>query len=111
MRGDSMSYEVIVYKITVNDTGKKYIGYHKGKFDGTYHHSSKCPVFMKDFAEGNNTIDCVATGTVIDMATLEHNMLLKLTQRIMTNTTTSQMVVVCTSRLLVSWMISWNFTS
>ena len=77
MRGDSMSYEAYVYKITVNDTGKKYIGYHKGKFDGTYHHSSKCPVFMKDFAEGNNTIDCVATGTVIDMATLEHNMLLE----------------------------------
>ena len=72
-----MSYEAYVYKITVNDTGKKYIGYHKGKFDGTYHHSSKCPVFMEDFAEGNNTIECVATGTVIDMATLEHNMLLE----------------------------------
>ena len=29
-------YEAYVYEITVNDTGKKYIGYHKGKFDGTY---------------------------------------------------------------------------
>ena len=72
-----MQYEAYVYKITVNDTGKKYIGYHKGKFDGTYHHSSKCPIFMEDFAKGNNTIECVATGTVIDMATLEHNMLLE----------------------------------
>ena len=72
-----MNYEAYVYKITVNDTGKKYIGYHKGKFDGTYHHSSKCPIFQEDFAKGDNTIECVATGTSIDMATLEHNMLLE----------------------------------
>lgn len=70
-------YEAYVYEITVNDTGKKYIGYHKGKFDGTYHHSSKCSVFQEDFAKGNNTIKCVATGTVIDMATLEYKMLLE----------------------------------
>ena len=72
-----MNYEAYVYQITVNDTGKKYIGFHKGKFDGTYHHSSKCPIFQKDFAKGNNTIECVATGTAIDMATLEHDMLLE----------------------------------
>ena len=77
MRGDSMSYEAYVYKITVNHTGKKYIGYHIGKFDGTYHHSSECPVFAEDFAEGNNTIECIATGTAINMATLEHKMLLE----------------------------------
>ena len=72
-----MNYEAYVYQITVNDTGKKYIGFHKGKFDGTYHHSSKCPIFQQDFAKGNNTIECVATGTAIDMATLEHDMLLE----------------------------------
>ncbi len=72
-----MNYEAYVYNITVNDTGKKYIGFHKGKFDGTYHHSSKCPIFQEDFAKGDNTIECVATGTSIDMATLEHNMLLE----------------------------------
>ena len=72
-----MNYEAYVYQITVNDTGKKYIGYHKGKFDGTYHHSSKCPIFQKDFAKGNNIIKCVATGTAINMATLEHKMLLE----------------------------------
>jgi len=43
-----MNYEAYVYQITVNDTGKKYIGFHKGKFDGTYHHSSKDPVFQED---------------------------------------------------------------
>jgi hypothetical protein len=72
-----MNYEAYVYQITVNDTGKKYIGFHKGKFDGTYHHSSKDPVFMEDFAKGNNKIELIKTGTAIDMATLEHNMLLE----------------------------------
>jgi len=72
-----MNYEAYVYQITVNDTGKKYIGFHKGKFDGTYHHSSKDPVFQEDFAKGNNKIELIKTGTAIDMATLEHNMLLE----------------------------------
>ena len=29
-----------LFKDYENNTGKKYIGYHKGKFDGTYHHST-----------------------------------------------------------------------
>ena len=41
-----MSYENNVYKITVNDTGKKYIGYHKGKFDGTYHPFKQISSFL-----------------------------------------------------------------
>jgi len=75
-----MNQEAYVYEITVNGTGKKYIGYHvlrKGEIISNYIHSSKCPIFMEDFAEGDNEYKIVKQGTKINMATLERNMLLE----------------------------------
>ena len=64
MRGDSMSYEVPLFNIiTVNDTGtRRNIGYHKGKFDGTYFSVLK---EMKDFDINNNTIEICVEGTTL----------------------------------------------
>jgi len=70
-------YEAYLYEITVNGTGKKYIGWHMGVSDGTYLHSSKCPIFAKDFAQNDNEYKILATGTAIAMATKEHLMLLE----------------------------------
>ena len=73
----SEKYEAYLYEITVNGTGKKYIGYHKGIYDGTYLHSSECPIFAEDFAKNDNEYKILDTGTAIAMATKEHLMLLE----------------------------------
>mgnify|MGYP001386255410 CR=1 FL=1 len=75
-----MNQEAYVYEITVNGTGKKYIGFHKlkkGETISNYIHSSKCPIFLEDFAKGDNEYKIVARGTATDMATLEKDMLLE----------------------------------
>ena len=77
---DLRNYEAYVYKITVNSTNKKYIGFHKlkdGDVIGDYLHSSKCPIFLKDFSKGDNKYEIIAKGTAIDMANLERDMLLE----------------------------------
>ena len=68
-------YEAYLYKITVNSTNKMYIGWHKGKADGTYYHSSKCPIFAKDFAKNDNDYEILDYGTCQEMATKEYEML------------------------------------
>ena len=68
-------YEAYLYKITVNHTGKKYIGWHLGQADGSYLHSSKNKVFQKDFAKNDNTYEILDYGTATEMATKEYEML------------------------------------
>lgn len=69
--------EAYLYKITVKSTKKMYIGWHKGKPDGTYYHSSKCPIFRKDFANKDNDYEILDYGTCQEMATKENEMLLE----------------------------------
>ena len=71
------NYEAYLYKITVHKTEKVYIGWHKGKADGTYYHSSKCPIFRKDFANKDNSYEILDYGTCQEMATKENEMLLE----------------------------------
>jgi hypothetical protein len=69
-----------VYKITVNSTNKKYIGFHKlkeGEVVSNYIHSSEDAIFQEDFAKGDNTYEIIAEGNATDMATLERDMLLE----------------------------------
>ena len=69
-------YEAYLYKITVNHTGKIYLGWHLGKTDGTYLHScKKNKVFRKDFAKNDNTYEILDYGTATKMATKEYEML------------------------------------
>jgi len=67
--------EAYLYKVTVKSTKKMYIGWHKGKSDGTYYHSSKCPIFAKDFAKNDNEYEILEYGTCQEMATKENEML------------------------------------
>ena len=69
------NYEAYLYKITVNHTGKIYIGWHLGKADGSYLHSCKNKVFQKDFAKNDNTYEILDYGTATEMATKENEML------------------------------------
>ena len=77
---NAINKEAYVYRITVNSTNKKYIGFHKlkdGEIIDNYIHSSKCPIFLKDFSKGDNNYEIIAEGTAIDMANLERKMLLE----------------------------------
>ena len=77
---NAINKEAYVYRITVNSTNKKYIGFHKlkdGEIIDNYIHSSKCPIFLKDFSKGDNNYEIIAEGTAIDMANSERKMLLE----------------------------------
>lgn len=76
-RRDTMNNEAYLYEILVKSTGKKYIGWHAKPFDGTYLHSSECPIFLKDFAKNDNDYNIIDTGTKTEMATKEHMMLME----------------------------------
>ena len=71
-------YDAYVYKAK-NKTkkNKKYLGYHVGKPDGTYLHSSEDEEFQIDFANSKNDFEMqvLAFGSKIEMATLEYEML------------------------------------
>jgi len=72
------SYEGYLYKITVVDTGKKYIGYRSKPYDGTYYFSSECPIFAKDLSEANKIIfEILDYGYNIDMGSKERKMLVE----------------------------------
>ena len=70
-----INYEAYLYKITVKSTGKIYIGWHKGKVDGTYWHSCECSIFAEDFAKNDNVYEILDYGNCYEMATKEHIML------------------------------------
>jgi hypothetical protein len=65
-----------LYEWYIADTGKSYIGYRSQPYDGTYIHSSKCPIFARDLAKAKNIIfKILQYGSAIDMATQERKML------------------------------------
>ena len=70
-------YEAYVYQYFNTTNGKKYIGYHKGQFDGTYWHSSKNREFINVFAGLNEALllKIINYGSKEDMMNLEHEML------------------------------------
>lgn len=69
-------YEAYVYKISIVDTGKSYIGFRSKPYDGTYFYSSECPVFAKDLGKAKKIVyEILEYGSVIDMATREREML------------------------------------
>ena len=72
------TYEGYLYKITVNSTGKIYIGWHLGQTDGTYLHSCKTKEFQMDFAKNDNTYEILDYGTATQMATKENEMLMEI---------------------------------
>jgi|TARA_E500000318_G_C3551618_1_gene209175 hypothetical protein len=72
------NYEGYLYKITVTDTGKKYIGYRSKPYDGTYFYSSECPIFASDLANAKKIVyEILDYGYNIDMATREREMLVE----------------------------------
>ena len=70
-------YEAYLYRWTVNSTGKKYIGWHKGLADGHYLHSGEDKQFAIDFAKGDNLGEVLDFGNCYEMATKENEMLLE----------------------------------
>ena len=68
-------YDAYVYKAK-NKTkkNKKYLGYHVGKPDGTYLHSSEDEEFQIDFANSKNDFEMqvLAFGSKIEMATFKY---------------------------------------
>jgi len=72
------TYEGYLYKITVVDTGRMYIGYKSKPYDGTYFYSSECPIFAADLAKAKKIVYKILDyGSNIDMATKEHEMLVE----------------------------------
>ena len=72
------NYEGYLYKITVVDTGKKYIGYRSKPYDGTYYFSSKCSIFARDLSKASKIIyEILDYGYNVDMATKEREMLVE----------------------------------
>lgn len=72
------NYEGYLYRISVVDTGKKYIGYRSKPYDGTYFYSSECPVFAADLAKAAKIeYEILDYGYNIDMATKEREMLVE----------------------------------
>jgi hypothetical protein len=72
---DGNEYEAFLYKILVIHTNKFYIGYHVGTVNDGYWHSSKCPIFAKEFAKGNNQVFVLNVGTKSNMIYKERRIL------------------------------------
>jgi len=69
-------HQAYLYEIHIVDTGKSYIGYRSQPYDGTYIHSSKCPIFARDLGKAKKIIyKILQYGSAIDMATQERKML------------------------------------
>ena len=72
------NYEAYLYLYTVTFDGheKKYGGYHKGKWDGTYNHSSENEEFIQHLAEAEKVkFEILEAGYDYDMKTREHDFL------------------------------------
>lgn len=72
-----VSYDAYVYEYTNVRNGKKYVGYHKGQFDGSYWHSSKNKEFIEVFSGMIEalTLKIINYGSKEDMMNLEHEIL------------------------------------
>lgn len=70
-----MTMDAFVYCWSNIETGRKYIGYHKGSVDDGYVSSSKCDDFWKDYDSGKLKRQIVAVGTTEDCVKFESRIL------------------------------------
>ena len=71
-------YEAYLYLYIDEETGRMYIGYHKGYVDDTYHHSSENEEFQEIFqnSDSNLTLKILDYGDVGVMKNKEYDMLI-----------------------------------
>ena len=69
------SYEAYVYKITVKNIEKIYIGYHVGHEQDPYVHSSTDEQMKIDMRKHDFNYEIIERGTKQNMANLEHKLL------------------------------------
>lgn len=77
IKGTTGSYESYLYRYTHVETGRKYLGIHKGKLNDRYNHSSKNEEFNKLLRDPNEEFlfEVLAYGSYHNMRNKEYKML------------------------------------